>query len=116
MTEILSHGRTGVTLVTPAGPSTMTTSSTTLKLPAPLKKRIATLATRSGTTPHALMVSALEDHVGREERWQEFLRAAAESDAAADAGDPVYAATDVHAWLEKIARGKPARRPKPWRK
>ena len=28
-------------------------------------------------------------------------------------GDPVYAATDVHAWLENIARGKRARRPKP---
>lgn len=94
----------------------MTTSTTTLKLPAPLKKRIAALAVKSATTPHALMVSALEDHVAREERWQDFLKDAAESDRAADAGDPVYAATDVHAWLENIARGKRARRPKPWRK
>jgi hypothetical protein len=28
---------------------------------------------------------------------------------------PVYAATDVHAYLESVIRGKPARRPKPWR-
>ena len=93
----------------------MATSSTTLKLPAPLKKRIAALAAKSATTPHALMVSALEDHVAREERWQEFLKDAAQSDRGVEAGDPVYAAKDVHAWLDNIARGKPARRPKPWR-
>lgn len=93
----------------------MTTTSTTLKLPAPLKKRIASLAGKAGTTPHALMVSALEDHVAREERWQAFLKEAAEADHAAEAGGPVYAAADVHAHLEAIARGKPARRPKPWR-
>jgi predicted transcriptional regulator len=94
----------------------MTTRSTTLKLPAPLKKRIAALAVKSATTPHALMVSALEDHVTREERWQEFVKDAAQSDRGAEAGDPVHAAKDVHAWLENIARGKRARRPKPWRK
>ena len=94
----------------------MTTSSTTLKLPTPLKKRIASLASKAGTTPHALMVSALVDHIAREERWQAFMKDAAESDRAAEAGDPVYAAADVHAWLDKMARGKPARRPKPWRK
>jgi predicted transcriptional regulator len=95
---------------------TAVTSTTTLKLPAPLKKRIASLAAQAGTTPHALMVTALENHVAREERWEEFLHEAAESDRGADAGDEVYAAADVHAWLEKIARGKPARRPRPWQR
>lgn len=93
----------------------MATSTTTLKLPAPLKKRIAALAVKSATTPHALMVNALEHHVAREERWQEFLQDAARSDRGADTGEPVYAACDVHTWLENLARGKPARRPKPWR-
>jgi len=112
----LSASDDSVTLVTPSSGPAMTTSSTTLKLPAPLKKRIAALAVKSATTPHALMVSALEDHVAREERWQEFVKDAAQSDRGAEAGDPVYAANDVHAWLEDIARGKPTRRPKPWRK
>jgi predicted transcriptional regulator len=94
----------------------MITSTTTLKLPAPLKKRIAALAAKSATTPHALMVRALEHHVASAERWQDFQKEAAESDRGADAGEPVYAAADVHAWLENIARGKPARRPQPWRK
>ena len=94
----------------------MTNSSTTLKLPAPLKKRIASLASKTGTTPHALMVNALVDHVARAERWQAFMKDATESDRAAEADDPVYAAADVHAWLDKMARGRPARRPKPWRK
>jgi predicted transcriptional regulator len=85
-------------------------------LPAPLKKRIAALAGQAATTPHALMVSALEDHAAREERWQEFLKEAAAADRVADAGRPVYAAADVHAYLDSIARGKPARRPRPWRK
>jgi predicted transcriptional regulator len=94
----------------------MTTSTTTLKLPVPLKKRIASLAAKASTTPHALMVSALEDHIAREERWQEFLKDAAAADRAAEAGGPVYAAADVHSYLDAIARGKPARRPKPWRR
>jgi hypothetical protein len=46
-------------------------------------------------------------------RRQQLLRKAARSDRETEAGDPVYAATDVHAWLESIARGRPARRPKP---
>jgi hypothetical protein len=44
------------------------------------------------------------------------VKDATESDRAAEAGDPVYAAEDVHAWLDKLAHGKTARRPKPWRK
>ena len=94
----------------------MTTSTTTLKLPAPLKKRIAALAAKGSTTSHALMVSALEEHVARAERWQEFVEQAAIADRAAEAGGPVYAAADVHAYLDSVVRGRPARRPKPWHK
>jgi len=93
----------------------MTTSTTTLKLPAPLVKRIAALAAMGSTTPHALMVSALEEYVARAERWQEFMKDAEQADRAAEAGGPVYAAADVHAYLDSVIRGKPARRPKPSR-
>ncbi len=93
----------------------MTTSTTTLKLPVPLKKRIAALAAKESTTSHALMVRALEQHVARAERWQEFLKQAASADRSAEAGGPVYAVTDVHAYLDSVIRGKPARRPRPCR-
>jgi len=93
----------------------MTTRTTTLKLPAALKKRIAALAAKGSTTSHALMVSALEQHVARAERRHEFLEQAATADRAAEVGGPVYAAADVHAYLDSVIRGKPARRPKPYR-
>ena len=47
------------------------------------------------------------------ERWQEFLQDAAEADRRADAGGPVYAASDVHSFLDAIARGSRPRRQEP---
>jgi len=94
----------------------MTSSTTTLKLPASLKKRIAALAAKQSTTSHALMVSALEEHVARAERWQEFVEQAATADRAAEAGGPVYRATDIHGYLDSVVRGEPARRPRPSRR
>jgi hypothetical protein len=41
----------------------------------------------------------------RTERWQAFLKAAA------DAGGAVYAASDVHKYLDAIARGRRGRWP-----
>jgi predicted transcriptional regulator len=91
-------------------------STTTLKLPDKLKTRIARLARQSGQTPHALMVQALEREVAREERMRDFVRAALASDAAVEAGGAVYRAEDVHAWMERLAKGEKPRRPAPWRK
>jgi len=49
----------------------------------------------------------------RTKHLQEFLNDAAQSDREAEVGETVYAATDVRAWLDNIARGKPTLRPKP---
>jgi predicted transcriptional regulator len=94
----------------------MSTATTTLKLPAPLKARIAPLAEAAGKTPHAWMVDALEAQAALAEMREAFI---AEGEAAAadiDAGGPLYAAEDVHAYIVARAAGKPARRPRPARR
>ena len=70
------------------------TATTTLKLPEPLKARIAPLA----------------------EMREAFIAEAEASAAEIDAGGPLYAAEDVHAYIVARAAGKPARRPKPVRR
>lgn len=91
-------------------------STTTLKLSEKLKARIARLAKQSGESPHSLMVKALEREVAREERVRDFVRAAMAADAAIDAGGAVYRAEDVHAWMERLAKGEKPPRPAPWRR
>jgi predicted transcriptional regulator len=89
--------------------------STTLKLPRALKARIGRVAKKTGRTPHAFMIEALERQTARAERMEEFVREALAADRAIDAGGEVYAAEDVHAWLARLACGERAPRPKPWR-
>jgi predicted transcriptional regulator len=91
-------------------------STTTLKIPDKLKSRIERLARQSGRTPHSFMLGALEREVAREERRRDFVRAAMASDAAVEAGGAVYRAEDVHAWMERLAKGEKPPRPAPWRK
>ena len=90
-------------------------SPTTLKVPRALKARIARLAKKSGRSPHAFMLEALERQTKREEQIEEFVEEALAADRGIEAGDEVYAAADVHDWLGRLARGERAVRPKPWR-
>lgn len=90
-------------------------TSTTLKLPRELKARIAKVAKKSAKTPHAFMVEALERETAREEKFASFVEEARAADRGIDQGDEVYAAEDVHAWLDRLARGEKAAPPKPWR-
>jgi len=90
--------------------------TTTLKLPAELKARIALLAEETGRFPHGLMVEALEREVGREERWRDFVNDAQAADRTIDEGAAVYGMKDVHRWLDQLAQDHGAERPKPWRK
>jgi hypothetical protein len=62
------------------------------------------------------MLDALEREVSRAERVREFVREALASDAAVEAGAEVYRAEDVHAWLERLAKGEKPARPRPWRR
>lgn len=91
-------------------------ATTTLKLPEKLKARIAKLAKQSGQSPHGLMLQALEREVSREERMRDFVKAALASDAAVEAGGSVYRVEDVHAWMDRLAKGEKPPRPSPWRK
>jgi predicted transcriptional regulator len=90
-------------------------TTATLKLPARLKARIARIAKKTGRTPHAFMIEALERQTLREERMAQFIAEALASDRAIEAGEEVYAAQDVHAWLGRLAGGGKVGRPKPWR-
>jgi len=89
------------------------TATTTLKLSAKLKTRIARLAKETGRSVHSLMIEALEREVAREERMREFVREALAADTAVEEGAVVYRAEDVHPWLERLAWNRRAARPKP---
>ena len=91
-------------------------SSTTLKVPRALKARINRLAKKTGRSPHAYMLEALERQTQREEQVEAFVEEALAADRGIEDGDEVYAAEDVHAWLGRLARGERTARPKPWRK
>ncbi len=88
----------------------------TLKLPAALGARLAALARKSGRSAHGIMLEAIERHTAREERMREFVKEALSADRDIDKGGEVYAAADVHAWIERLAAGRKSARPKPWRK
>jgi predicted transcriptional regulator len=91
-------------------------TTTSLKLPPRLRARIASLAKRSGRSAHSLMVEAIERHATREERMRAFVKEAAAADRAIERGGDVYAARDVHAWLDRLALRANEPRPKPWRR
>lgn len=91
-------------------------ATTTLKLPEPLKARIAPLAEAAGKTPHAWMVEALEAQAALAEMRESFIAEAEASAAEVDAGGPLYAAEDVHAYIVARASGKTTRRPAPVRR
>ncbi len=84
----------------------------TIKVPPALKSRIAKVAEKSGRTPHAFMLAALERETAREERVEELVSEALAADAEIDAGGAIYAAEDVHAWIERLAAGKKPKRPR----
>lgn len=92
------------------------TSTTTLKLPEPLKARIAPLAEAAGKTPHAWMIDALETQAALAEMREAFIAGAEASAAEVDAGGPLYAAEEVHAYIVARAAWKTARRPQPARR
>ena len=90
--------------------------TTSVKLPPALKSRVAALAKKTGRSTHSLIVEAVERHTTAEERLQEFVTQALAADADIEATGEMYLAEAVHAWLGRVAAGKKAVRPKPWRR
>jgi predicted transcriptional regulator len=91
-------------------------SATTIKVPAALKSRIAKIARKSGRTPHSFMLEAIERETARQERYEDFVREARAADLVIEETGVVYAAADVHGWLDRLRRDPAAVPPKPWRR
>jgi predicted DNA-binding protein len=96
----------------------MTTAATSLKLPTELKKRIESVARDRGMTSHALMVSAIEQHVSEAEKYRRFVADAEAADRQMLESGKGYDFDEVRAYLEARISGKRARRPrlKSWRR
>jgi len=88
-------------------------TTTTLKLPESLKRRIAPLAESAGKTPHAWMVEALETHATLAEKRRAFVADALAAEKEVERTGKVYALDDVRRYMRALAQGKKARRPKP---
>ena len=90
--------------------------TTTVKLPPKLKARVTALARKTGRSAHSFIVEAVERHTQREERVYDFVKEALAADADIERTGEVYRAEDVHAWLERLAKGEKPPRPKPWQR
>jgi predicted transcriptional regulator len=87
-------------------------TTTTLKLPESLKKRIAPLADSAGKTPHAWMVEAIETQATLAEKRKAFIADALAAEEEVRRTGLVYRADDVHRYFRARASGKKAPRPK----
>jgi predicted transcriptional regulator len=94
----------------------MAADTTTVKLPPKLKARVTALARKTGRSAHSFIVEAVERHTQREERVYDFVKEALAADADIERTGEVYRAEDVHAWLERLAKGEKPSRPKPWQR
>jgi predicted transcriptional regulator len=89
--------------------------TTSIKLPDDLKDRLGKVAQRVEQTPHAYMVQAITEKVERDEKWQDFLAAAEESQEEFKRTGILYRFEDVKKYIAAKAQGKKVRRPKPIR-
>lgn len=96
----------------------MSVAATSLKLPKRLKSRVERLARRSGESPHAFMLRALENQIEAAERYESFVRDGMQADEAMQESGLGYGADAVHAYLKAKASGAKARRPRAtrWRR
>lgn len=92
--------------------------ATTLKLPEELKERVRTAAREAGISPHAFMLSAIEQQTTLAEERAAFVAAALTGEREALASGQGYEAREVHAYLEARVSGVERSRPKAktWRK
>ena len=88
-------------------------TTTSLKLPDDLKEKIGKLAQGVAQTPHAYMVEAIAQKVERDEKRQDFIRAALDSAEETKRTGVAYSHDDVWDYILRKARGQKARKPKP---
>jgi len=86
-------------------------STTTIRLPAELKAKVAAAAKRSGTTPHNFILQAIAEKTDAEERRSDFHGVAdARYGRIAESGKTV-SWHEMRAYLQARVSGKRARRP-----
>lgn len=88
-------------------------STTTIRLPPDLKKRVARAAERAGTTPHSFILEAIAEKAEQEERRAEFRGAAERRYADILASGKTVAWSAMRRYLERRITGRKIARPKP---
>ncbi len=91
-------------------------ATTTIRLPPELRARVEALARHSGRSAHSLIVEAVERHAAYEEQMRTLVREALDADKSIELTGEVYRKDDVHAWMQRLAKGKSGARPKAWRR
>jgi predicted transcriptional regulator len=92
------------------------TATTTIRLPPKLRARITSLARQTGRSAHSLIIDAVERHTNYEEQIRSLVKEAIAAHVDVEKTGEIYRAEDVHAWMKRLAAGKSAARPKPWRR
>jgi predicted transcriptional regulator len=90
--------------------------TTTIRLPPKLRARLSAIAKETDRSVHSIILEAVERHTAYEEQMRSLVKEALESDGEVDRTGEVYRAEDVHAWMERLAKGDATAKPKPWRK
>jgi predicted transcriptional regulator len=91
-------------------------ATTTIRLTPELRTRLTALARQTGRSVHSLIVEGVERYAAYEEELRDLIKEARNADAEIERIAEVYRADDVHAWMERLARGDTPSRPKPWRR
>lgn len=88
-------------------------STTTIRLPEDLKKRIAQAAESAGTSAHAFIVRAIEESVEAAERRREFHETAERRYAGIAESGKTIPWNEMRGYLLDRIAGKKTTRPKP---
>ena len=91
-------------------------ATTTIRLPPRLRARIHALAKQTGRSAHSVILEAVERHADYEEQMRSLVKDALEADAQIQRTGEVYRADDVHAWVDRLARGQSSSHPKSWKR
>ena len=93
-------------------------TTTTLKLPEELRKRVAAVIEGTGQSAHAFMVEAIERQTRLAEQHRGFVADALAAREETYRSGLAYPAAEVHGYMRARARGEKATRPRPrrWRK
>ena len=85
--------------------------TTTVRLPAELKERVARAAKRAGTSAHALILDAIAERVDEEEQRNDFRDTAERRYAEIVASGRAIPWSEMRTYLEQRLAGEQAARP-----